>query len=96
MPDLLTTALDTIQLPGMSAGTAARELIDALNADLATRYTTNDKGKWARGEKPIPQPVQDWLLRVCISHAIHLCGGQPPKTDEKLDRLAAMLCPPGR
>lgn len=96
MPDLLTTALETIQLPGMSLGTASRQLIDALNADLGTKYTTNDRGKWSRAEKPIPQPVQDWLLRVSIARAIHACGGKAPKTDEQLDRLAAMLCPAGK
>lgn len=94
MPDIISTAIATIQLPGITARQAASLLIDSINADLGTSYTTDYLSKWRRTVRPIPQPVQDWMLRTCIDHAIRQCGGVPPDDDTKLDRLAAMLCPP--
>lgn len=97
MPDLVTSTLATIMaIPGHSSRSASTLLIDSINADLGTTYSTNDLGKWRRADRPIPQPVQDWMLRVCISHAIESCGGRAPFEDDALDRLAAMLCPPKR
>lgn len=95
-PDLIASALATIALPGMSSRQAAAQMVESINADLGTAYATNDLGKWRRADRPIPQPVQDWLLRVCVAHAITLCGGTPPADDAALDQLAAMLCPPRR
>lgn len=94
MSDLVKTATDAIKHLGHTDRTAAAALVEAVNADLGASYTTNDLGKWRRGDRPIPQPVQDWMLRTCVAHAIRQCGGVPPDSDEQLDRLAAMLCPP--
>jgi hypothetical protein len=94
VPDIIHTAIDVIALPGVSPRAAARLLVDSLNAELGAAYDTARLGQWRRGERPIPQPVQDWLLRVAIAHAIRQCGGLPPADDAALDRLAAMLCPP--
>ena len=96
MPDLITATLDALTLPGMTPGDTARELVDGLNAELRTAYSTNDLGKWRRAARAIPQPVQDWMLRACIAHAVHQCGGTAPASDTELDRLAKMLCPPAR
>lgn len=96
MPDLVSSALATIQLPGMSSRAASAAMVESINGDLSTAYTTNDLGKWRRADRSIPQPVQDWLLRVCVAHAVTSCGGVAPFEDEQLDRLAAMLCPPRR
>jgi len=96
MPDLVQSTIATIQLPGITARQAAALLIESINADLSTNYTTDYLSKWRRAERQIPQPVQDWMLRTSIAHAIHQCGGTPPAEDEQLDRLAAMLCPPER
>lgn len=81
-------------IPGHTSRSASAQLVADINADLGTAYATNDLGKWRRGDRPIPQPVQDWLLRVCLVHAIEACGGRAPTDDDSLDRLAAMLCPP--
>lgn len=81
-------------VPGHTTRTASAALVESINADLGTTYATNDLGKWRRADRPIPQPVQDWLLRACIAHAIFECGGVAPSSDEQMDRLAAMLCPP--
>lgn len=94
MSDLIQSTIATIQLPGITARQAAALLIESINADLGTKYTTNYLSKWRRSERPIPQPVQDWMLRTCVAHAIRQCGGVPPGDDDQLDRLAAMLCPP--
>lgn len=96
MSDLVQSTIATIQVPGLNARQAAALLIDSINADLGTNYTTDYLSKWRRAERSIPQPVQDWMLRCCIAHAIHLAGGVAPGTDEQLDALAAMLCPPVR
>lgn len=96
MPDLITTTLATITaIPGHTARGASTLLVESINADLGTHYQTNDLGKWRRADRPIPQPVQDWLLRTCIAYAISSCGGTAP-ADDHLDHLAAMLCPPAR
>lgn len=96
MPDLVTTTLETLALPGMTPGDAARELAAGLQADLGMTYDATRIGQWRRGERAIPQPVQDWMLRACIAYAIGQCGGISPSDEADLDRLAAMLCPPAR
>ena len=96
MPDLITTTLAAITIPGMTPGDASRELVEGINAELGTAYATNDLGKWRRADRAVPQPVQDWMLRASIAHAIAQCGGTAPFDDADLDRLAAMLCPPAR
>ena len=96
MPDLVTTTLETLALPGMTPGDAARELAAGLQSDLGMTYDAARIGQWRRGERAIPQPVQDWMLRACIAYAIGQCGGIPPSIAANLDRLAAMLCPPVR
>ena len=96
MPDLISATLEALTIPGMTPGGAARELVDGLNADLGTAYSTNDLGKWRRADRATPQPVQDWMLRACVAYAIRQCGGTPPPDDERIDRLVMMLCPPAR
>ena len=96
MPDLVATTLETLTIPGMTPGDAARELAAGLQSDLGMTYDATRIGQWRRGERAIPQPVQDWMLRACIAYAIGQCGGIPPSADANLDRLAAMLCPPAR
>ena len=96
MPDLVTTTLETLTIPGMTPGDAARELATGLQSDLGMTYDATRIGQWRRGERAIPQPVQDWMLRACIAYAVGQCGGIPPSADANLDRLAAMLCPPVR
>ena len=96
MPDLVATTLETLTIPGMTPGDAARELSAGLQSDLGMTYDATRIGQWRRGERAIPQPVQDWMLRACIAYAIGQCGGISPSADANLDRLAAMLCPPAR
>ena len=96
MPDLVTTTLDAIATPGMTPGGAARMLAAGLQADLGMTYDSTRIGQWRRGERAIPQPVQDWMLRASIAYAIKQCGGVAPADDESIDRLAVMLCPPKR
>lgn len=96
MPDLIATTIKALTLPGMTPGDAARELSNGLKSDLGMIYDATRIGQWRRGERAIPQPVQDWMLRASIAYAIGQCGGIPPSADDNLDRLAAMLCPPSR
>jgi len=94
--DIVQTVFSVVTLPGMQAGEAAQQIVEGLNADLGTNHDIKRLGQWRRGERAIPQPVQDWMLRACIAYAIGQCGGIPPSADANLDRLAAMLCPPVR
>ncbi len=96
MPDLIATTLEALTLPGMTPGDAARELSNGLKSDLGMIYDATRIGQWRRGERAIPQPVQDWMLRACIAYAIKQCGGMAPDDYADLDRLAAMFCPPAR
>ena len=96
MPDLIATTLDALTIPGMTPGDAARELSAGLQAHLGMAYDAARIGQWRRGERAIPQPVQDWMLRASIAYAIGQCGGISPSTDANLDRLSEMLCPPVR
>ncbi len=94
--NLVSTTLETLTLPGVMPGDAARELAAGLQSDLGMTYDATRIGQWRRGERAIPQPVQDWMLRACIAHAVEQCGGTAPSDDASLDRLSAMLCPPVR
>ena len=96
MLDLITTTFEALSIPGMTAGDAARELAAGLQSDLGMTYDATRIGQWRRGERAIPQPVQDWMLRASIAYAIGQCGGISPSADANLDQLAAMLCPPVR
>jgi len=93
-PDLIQSAIDTLTAAGHTARTASATLVESINGDLGTAYDTARWGQWRRAERPIPQPVQNWLLRMSIAHVIAQCGGVPPTDDESLDRLASMLCQP--
>lgn len=96
MTDIIRSAITVVQMPGMTERQAARALVDSLNDDLGAAYSTNNLGKWRRAERSIPQPVQDWMLRVSIAWAVRQVGGSLPFDDERLDTLASMLCPPAR
>lgn len=96
MPDLIASTLEALTLPGMTPGDAARELANGLKSDLGMTYDATRIGQWRRGERAIPQPVQDWMLRACVAYAIKQCNGMAPEDDADFERLAAMLCPPSR
>ena len=96
MPDLIATTLYALTLPGMTPGDAARELSNGLKSDLSMIYDATRIGQWRRGERAVPQPVKDWMLRACIAYAIKTCGGAAPPDDDSIDKLAVMLFPPAR
>ena len=96
MPDLIASTLEALTLPGMTPGDAARELANGLKSDLGMTYDATRIGQWRRAARAVPQPVQDWMLRACISYAIKTCGGAAPPDDDSIDKLATMLCPPAR
>lgn len=75
--------------------TTAQAIRD-LNEELGTRYTPQDFGKWRRGNRPIPQPVQTHLMRISIASAISAEIGAVTLifNDDALDRIADRLTPP--
>lgn len=81
-------------IPGMTVAQAVRDL----NEELGTRHEPQRLYKWRRGDESIPQPVQDYMLRVAVCHAVREALGINTllMTDEQLDTLAAMLTPPKR
>lgn len=70
--------------------------LDDLNARLGTDYGLSRMGTWRNGRRPLPRPVADYMLRVCIGAAIRAEGGVPPRDDAALSRLIARLTPPAR
>lgn len=91
--DLIESWLAVVLVPGMSTAQAIRDL----NDELCTRYTPQDFGKWRRGARTVPQPVQDYMLRCSIAHALRSEGiDVMALSDDALDRIAARLTPPER
>lgn len=92
MSNLLESWLAVVLIPGMSTAQAIRDL----NGELGTRYTPQDFGKWRRGDRPIPQPVQDYMLRCAIGYAIgqEIGSAVLALSDDALDRIADRIVPP--
>lgn len=92
--NLIESWLAAALIPGMSVAQALRDL----NEELGTRYAPQEFYKWRRGDKSVPGPVQDTMLRAAISHAVREALGVNTLlcTDKQLDRLAEMLSPPER
>lgn len=88
--NIIESWLAVVLIPGMSTTQAIRDL----NADLGTRYTPQDFGKWRRAARPIPQPVQDYMLRCAIGYALGESGLSIH--DDLLDEIADRLLPPTR
>lgn len=89
--NLIESWLAVVLIPGMTTAQAIRDL----NEELGTGYTAQDFGKWRRGARPIPQPVQDYMLQCSIGYALGREGINTP-TDKALDKMAARLTPPER
>lgn len=89
--NLIESWLAVVLIPGMTTAQAIRDL----NEELGTRYTPQDFGKWRRGARTVPQPVQDYMLRCAIAYALHAEGvGTLLLSDEALDRIANRLTAP--
>lgn len=90
--NLIESWLAVVLIPGMTTAQAIRDL----NEELGTRYTPQDFGKWRRGARPVPQPVQDYMLRCAIGYAIgqEIGSAVLALSDKALDRIAARLTPP--
>ena len=90
--NLIESWLAVELIPGMTIAQAIRDM----NCELYTRYTPHDLGKWRRGDRPIPQPVQNYMMQVAICHAL---GPALDRfvlylDDEDLDLIVAKLRPP--
>lgn len=81
-------------IPGMTLAQTVRDL----NEELGASHTPQRFNEWRRGDRAIPQPVQDYMLRGAISRAVReaLHINTLACTDAQLDTLAAMLTPPRR
>lgn len=77
-------------------GYGVRDALADLNTALDKNYDMNVIGKWRRGDKPMPQPVQDYMLRDVIYDVLHDAGLVTVPDDTLLDSIAAMLTPPKR
>lgn len=89
--NLIESWLAVVLIPGMTTAQAIRDL----NDELVTRYTPQDFGKWRRGARTVPQPVQDYMLRCVIAYALHSEGIEAMMlSDDALDRVVARLAPP--
>lgn len=81
-------------IPDMTVAQAMRDLNEA----LGTSHSPQRFYEWRRGDRPIPHPVHDYMLRVSIAHAVRTAININTLacTDAQLDALAAMLTPPRR
>lgn len=93
MLNLIESWLAAVLIPGMTTAQALRDL----GEEMGITYTPSDFGKWRRGARPIPQPVQDYMLRCAISYALGREGiNTIALSDEAMDRISARLAPPER
>ena len=91
--NLIESWLAVVLIPNMTTAQALRDLSE----EMGVTYTPSDFGKWRRGARPIPQPVQDYMLQCSIGHALSSEGVNVLKLqDDALDRIAARLTPPER
>ncbi|GBL46276.1 hypothetical protein SFMTTN_2089 [Sulfuriferula multivorans] len=88
--NLIESWLAVMMIPGMTTAQAIRDL----NDELGTLYTAQDFGKFRRGSRPIPQPMQDYMLRCAIGYAIGQSGVSID--DDLLDGIVDRLVPPKR
>lgn len=89
--NLVESWLSTVLIPGMSIGQAVRDLNDA----LGTQHSHQRLNEWRRGDRPIPQPIQDYMLRCCIEWVLHTEGVVAGSLDDDvLGRIAERLTPP--
>lgn len=89
--NLIESWLSVVLIPGMTTAQAIRDL----NDDLGTRYTPQDFGKWRRADRPLPQPVQNYMMRCSISFVMSSEGiNTLTLSDDALDRIADRLTPP--
>ena len=94
MSNLIETWLAVVLIPGMTVAQAVRDL----NEGLGTAYEPQRLYQWRRGDVSLPRPVQSYMMRVAVSHALHEALGLNPLAfaDEQLDILCEMLEPPKR
>lgn len=94
MDNLIETWLEVECVCGLPVAQAIRDLNNVLN----THYTPQDFYKWRRGDRSVPQKVQDYMRRVAVSHALYKALGINTLlfSDEQLDRLIDLLSPPKR
>jgi hypothetical protein len=80
----------------LASGRSRTEIMADLADDFDTPSYSNlaRLGNWVRGERPIPLPVYEHMLRVVIADAIAAEGGTPPPSRKKLDRLVDRLSMP--
>jgi hypothetical protein len=89
--NLIESWLSVVKIHGMTTAQAIRDL----NAELGTRYTPQDFGKWRRGARPLPQPVTDHMLQCSVGYALAVNGVDTlAMMDAQLDDIAARLTPP--
>jgi len=89
--NLIESWLAVVLIPGMTTAQAIRDM----NAELSTRYTPQDFGKWRRADRPLPQTVQTYMMRCSVAFALSSEGVDTlAVSDEALDRIADRLTPP--
>lgn len=74
---------------------SAKAAVEVLNEALDTSHAVQRIYEWRGGNRSIPQPVQDWMLRCCLEGVIRHYGGRPP-ANEWMEYCAEALCPPRR
>lgn len=81
----------------LQVGTVSQAVRD-MNEALGARYSPQEFYKWRRGDKSIPQPVVDFLIRETIAFAVLQSLGIEGRiyANEQLDALVEMLSVPAR
>lgn len=89
--NLIESWLAVVLIPGMTTARAIRDLNDS----LGTRYTPQDFGKWRRADRPLPRPVQNYMMHCSIGIVLESEGiNTISLSDDALDRITERLLPP--
>lgn len=74
-----------------SRGALSAALV-AMSEALGCTYTPQDFGKWRRGERAVPEPVQSYMRRLVLTHLWDQHGGQ--RATREFLSLVLQACEP--
>ena len=87
--------ITTWQAAATQNGESIQVALDALNAELGTKYGHNHLSQWRRGIRSPSAPVIGYMLTHCMRYALVETGMICPHSEpDRLEQLADMLSVP--
>ena len=84
----------TWQAAATQNGESIQAALDALNAELGTKYGHNHLSQWRRGVRSPSAPVIGYMLAHCLRYALvesGLVDSEKHDTADRCNQLSAML-----